>query len=136
LAQAAMPARSNGSSRWPAPKISALGIEEQRTRVILEFRRRRCPLPLRAHDYRVDARIVTEEVDDTLRVPLGALVREGNRWAVFVVRRGRAALQRVEAGPQDEAFRAVSGGVEQGDQVVLFPTAKVTDGVRVAIRQR
>ncbi len=135
LGQAAIPARVERVEPVARTKISALGIEEQRTRVILGFA---APLPaaLRAHDYRVDARIVTEAVDDTLRVPLGALVREGNRWAVFVVRSGRVRLQRVEAGLQDEAFRAVSGGVEKGDQVVLFPTAKVIDGVRVAIRQR
>jgi len=111
-------------------KVSALGIEEQRTRVILDFLE--APPPsLRAHDYRVDARIVVEEARDALRVPLGALFRDGEDWAVFVVRDGRARLQPVTLGPQDEGFRAVTGGVSAGDEVVLFPTAAVSDGTRL-----
>ena len=111
-------------------KVSALGIEEQRTRVILDFLE--APPPsLRAHDYRVDARIVVEDARDALRVPLGALFRDGEDWAVFVVRDGRARLQPVTLGPQDEGFRAVTGGVSAGDEVVLFPTAAVSDGTRL-----
>jgi HlyD family secretion protein len=116
-------------------KISALGIEEQRTRVILEFAGP-VPPPLRAHDFRVDARIVTEEVADTVRVPLGALFREGEAWAVFVVRDGRARIQRLAVGPQDEQFRAVSGGLNPGDRVILFPTSSMVDGARVDARPR
>ena len=111
-------------------KVSALGIEEQRTRVILEFIED-LPAPLRAHDYRVDARIVTADVPDTVRVPLGALVRDGEGWAVYVVREGRARLTPVILGPQDEEFRAVRSGLDVGDSVVLFPAPQLVDGARV-----
>lgn len=114
-------------------KISALGIEEQRTRIILEFAAP-VPVPLRAHDYRVDARIVTRELPDTVRVPLGAMFRAGDSWAVFVVEGDRARLRTVSAGPQDERHRAISANLQPGERVVLFPTAAVADGVRLAIR--
>jgi len=113
-------------------KVSALGIEEQRTNIILGFAEAPPPA-LRAHDFRVDVRIVAEEVQDGLRVPLGALFRQGEGWAVFVVREGRAWLQPVELGPQDERFRVVRGGLAEGDRVVLFPTSAVRDGVRLTL---
>jgi HlyD family secretion protein len=113
-------------------KVSALGIEEQRTNIILGFDEAPPPA-LRAHDFRVDVRIVAEEVQDGLRVPLGALFRQGEGWAVFVVREGRAWLQPVELGPQDERFRIVRAGLAEGDRVVLFPTSGVRDGVRLTL---
>lgn len=114
-------------------KVSALGIEEQRTNIVLDFVD--APPPsLRAHDFRVDVRIALEEVPDGLRVPLGALFRADEGWAVFTVREGRARLQTLEVGPQDERFRVVRKGLTEGDRVVLFPTPQVVDGVRVAAR--
>lgn len=111
-------------------KVSALGIEEQRTRIVLEFDEV-LPAPLRAHDYRVDARIVTAEVKDAVRVPLGALWREGSDWRVFVMEQGRARARPVAVGPQDEGFRAVTKGLQPGERVILFPTPSVTDEIRV-----
>lgn len=116
-------------------KVSALGIEEQRTRIVLEFDES-VPPPLRAHDYRVDARIVTAVAGDSVRVPLGALWREGSEWRVFVVEQGRARTRRVAVGPQDEGFRAVSSGLQPGERVILFPTASVKDEIRVRERPR
>jgi HlyD family secretion protein len=61
------------------------------------------------------------------------LFRQGEGWAVFVVREGRAWLQPVELGPQDERFRIVRAGLAEGDRVVLFPTSGVRDGVRLTL---
>jgi HlyD family secretion protein len=55
---------------------------------------------------------------------------------VFVVRDGRARIQRLAVGPQDEQFRAVSGGLNPGDRVILFPTSSMVDGARVDARPR
>ena len=111
-------------------KVSALGIEEQRSRIVFELIEP-VPAPLRAHDYRVDARIVTTEAQAAVRVPLGALWRQGEAWRVFVVEQGRARLRAVTLGPQDDNYRAITEGLEQGERVVVFPTAAVTDGIRV-----
>lgn len=114
-------------------KVSALGIEEQRTNVILQFVGAP-PAALRAHDFRVDVRIVADEARDALRIPLGAVVRQGEGWAVFVVEQGRARLRRVELGAQDEQFRVVTRGLAPGDRVVMFAGADVEDDRRVAVR--
>src|SRR5688572_18675690 len=60
-------------------KISALGVEEQRTNVILQFTEAATDKP-QAHDFRVDARVVVSEAKNALRAPLGALFRRGEGW--------------------------------------------------------
>mgnify|MGYP000099869069 FL=1 len=52
-------------------KVSALGIEEQRTNVVLSFDAPP-PAPLRVHDFRIDARVIVAERNEAVRVPLGA----------------------------------------------------------------
>lgn len=114
-------------------KVSALGVEEQRTNVILQFRDRDAARVL-GHDYRVDARVTVEEWADVLRVPLGALFRRGEQWLAYRVTDGRAVLTPVEAGAADGTYRVITSGLDEGDQVVLFPGSTVRDGLRVRAR--
>jgi HlyD family secretion protein len=114
-------------------KISALGVEEQRTNVILQFNPHP-PQPLQAHDFRVDARVVIDEAKNAIRVPLGALFRSGDGWAVYKVVDDKAVLTAVEPAQSDGRFRAITSGVTEGDQVIVFPSSAVSDGVRVTAR--
>jgi HlyD family secretion protein len=114
-------------------KISALGVEEQRTNVILHFNPHP-PEPLQAHDFRVDARVVIDEAKNAIRVPLGALFRHGDGWAVYKVVDEKAVLTPVEPAQSDGRLRAITSGVTEGDQVIVFPSSAVSDGVRVAPR--
>jgi HlyD family secretion protein len=115
-------------------KVSALGIEEQRVRTILSFTGLRAERRGLGHDYRVMARITTYETPNALRVPQGALFREGTQWAVFVVRNGRATLTRVEIGERNTNHAEVLKGLEAGDRVILHPSDRVSTGVRVEQR--
>lgn len=114
-------------------KVSALGVEEQRTNVILQFDDPAAGQSF-GHDFRVDARVAVEEQSNALRVPLGALFRQGDGWATYKVVDGRAVLTQVETGIPDENFRVVTSGLELGDIVILFPGPEVGDGARVASR--
>lgn len=114
-------------------KVSALGVEEQRTNVILQFTDRQAAGAL-GHDYRVDARVAVDEAPDALRIPLGALFRDGDGWATYKVVDGRVALTRLDTGIADENHRVVDSGLAAGDEVVLFPGPEIGDGARV--RQR
>jgi len=114
-------------------KISALGVEEQRTNVILQFDPH-APEQLQAHDFRVDARVIIDEAENAIRVPLGALFRNGNGWAVYKVVDDKAVLTTVEPTQSDGRFRAIASGVSEGEKVIVFPSSAITDGVRVTQR--
>jgi HlyD family secretion protein len=131
----ALPARVDRVEPVARTEISALGVEEQRTNVILQFD---TPPegPLQAHDYRVDARVVIDEAKNAVRVPLGALFRRGEQWALYKVLDGRATLTEVTVAQNDDRYRAVTTGVAEGDTVIVFPGNAVKDGVKVKAREQ
>lgn len=115
-------------------KVSALGVEEQRTNVILQFTGTN--EQLQAHDFRVDVRVVIREAKHTLRAPLGALFRHaGEGWALYTVVDGRAVLTDVEVAEADGRFRAIAAGVNEGDTVIVFPSGAITEGARIKPRR-
>jgi HlyD family secretion protein len=115
-------------------RVSALGIEEQRVKVQLEFAD---PPEARAglgDAFRVFARIVTWETDEALQVPISALFRVDGEWAVYRVEDGRARLSIVSLGQRTQAQAEVLSGLEAGDVVVAFPGDRIEEGSRVAAR--
>ena len=115
-------------------KISALGVEEQRVRVIVDFASPREAWQSLGDGYRVEARFVLWEGDDVLQLPTSALFREGEGWAVFVVEGGRARLTPVETGQRAGLATQVLSGLEAGTRVVSHPDDKIDDGTRVKPR--
>ena len=116
-------------------KISALGVEEQRTNVILQFTDAAVDKP-QAHDFRVDVRVVIREAKNAVRVPLGALFRHGDGgWALYKVVDGHAVLTEVQIAEADPHFRVVTAGVSEGDAVIVFPSASISDSTRVKPRK-
>lgn len=116
-------------------KTSALGIEEQRVRAILDLSASGEERRGLGHNYRVVARIAVERHDDVLLVPLGALFRHGADWAVFVADSdGRASLTTIEAGARDARNAVVLSGLSEGDRVILHPSDRVSDGVAITVR--
>jgi HlyD family secretion protein len=115
-------------------KVSALGIEEQRVNVVIDITAPRENWLRLGHGYRVEPRIVLWEAADVLRVPLSALFRHGERWAVFVESAGRAQLRDVEIGQGNGLEAEVRSGLESGERVVLHPGDRVSPGVRLEER--
>jgi HlyD family secretion protein len=115
-------------------KISALGVEEQRVRVIVDFAAPREAWQRLGDGYRVEARFVLWEADDVLQLPTSALFREGEGWAVFAVEGGRARLTQVETGQRAGLATQVLSGLAAGTRVVSHPDDKIDDGTRVKPR--
>ena len=113
-------------------KVSALGIEEQRVNVIADFTDAAVPL---GDGYRVEARIVTWEANDALKVPLSALFRQGRDWNVFVIKNGLAERRTIETGHRSAFEAEVLKGLQADEQVIVHPASQISDGVRVAISQ-
>jgi len=115
-------------------KISALGVEEQRVNVVVDFTD-----PVRAREslgdaYRVELRIVVWEREDVLEVPTSALFRRGDDWAVFTVEGGQARERVVDVGRRNGLAAEVLSGLEAGEEVIVHPSDAITDGVSVAER--
>jgi HlyD family secretion protein len=115
-------------------KVSALGIEEQRVRVILDFDGSSEAYMALGHDFRVYARITSWRSERVVRVPLSALFRQGDAWAVFRVADGRAKLALIETGHRNREAAEVLSGLKAADRIILHPSDRVQDGVAVAER--
>lgn len=115
-------------------KMSALGVEEQRVTIVLDFSENgEDDVPL-GDAYRVDARIVLWDAPDVLKLPTSALVRAGNRWTVYVVSAGRARRQVVDVGRLTGREAEVRSGLAEATMVVVHPSDLVRDGVRLVTR--
>ena len=112
-------------------KVSALGIEEQRVRIILALVNPGEAVDRLGHEFRVVVKIQVYESAKALRVPISALFRKGDSWAVFTVERGRARLVPVEIGQRNTAYAEVLRGLAEGAVVLMHPSDRIAEGVRV-----
>jgi HlyD family secretion protein len=115
-------------------KVSALGIEEQRVRTIIDFVDPPEAWPQLGHDYRVIVHVTIWSAQDVLMVPVAALFRKGEDWAVFAVRDGVARATAIKIGQRNGRMAEVQSGLAAGDRMVLHPSDRVKDGVTVAER--
>jgi HlyD family secretion protein len=115
-------------------KISALGVEEQRVNVIIDFDE---PYENRAglgDAYRVEVSVVVWEHPQVVKVPANALFRVGDDWAVFRVNDSKAHLTKVKIGQQNPNEAQVLEGLRPADRVIAHPGDKIIDGVAVIER--
>jgi HlyD family secretion protein len=115
-------------------KISALGVEEQRVNVVIDFTDPRSLWQLLGHGYRVEVAIVAWEDDDVLQVPVSALFRRGTQWAVYRVVDGAAAITPVTIGHDNGVSAEVLEGLQAGATIILYPGEQIEDGT--AVEQR
>ena len=129
-------------SRAGFVKPSALGVEEERTHVVLEPEltpRARVLLDRVGDLFHAEVAIEITRRDGVLGVPLGALVRtdgsdapgDVDRWQVYQVSRGKARLREVRLALLGDEYAEVLGGLDAGDRVVLYPGEDLREGMRV-----
>lgn len=117
-------------------KISSLGVEQQRVKVIvridredLDWLRKQRGLGL---GYRVRVRIITAANSDALIVPRSALFRGiGSTWQLYVVRDGRTQIQKVTVGILNDRYAEITDGLAEGDLVIRAPESELEEGQRV-----
>ena len=119
---------------WGFTKFSALGVEEQRVKVIIKFTDPPLQRQSLGHGFRVETRIVIWENNDTLTIPSSALFRQNQDWMVFVVKNGKAVLQKVSIGHNNGLQAQVLDGLDVGENLVLYPGAGLTNNNRVKKR--
>lgn len=117
-------------------KVSALGIEEQRVNLIIEFDAGSLTQALRlGHGYQLDVTVILWSKPDALRVPIGALFRgTDGGWRVFAVENGRARERPVKIGQINDEFGEVLDGLSENELVILNPGTALVDGKRIKKR--
>lgn len=116
-------------------KYSALGVEEQRVNVVIDFVSPPEQRKGLGHGFRVETRVVVWEDKSALTVPSSALFRNGGEWSVFAIESGRARHRPVEVGHNNGVEAEILSGIEAGERVILYPGAELADGVRVTQRK-
>ena len=119
-------------------KVSALGVEEQRVRVLVDVADAdKAPPEWRAigDGFRVGVRIITLSETAALKVPVSAVFPTahdgGAAQAVFTVEGGVARLRIVELGGRNGSEAWVRRGLSAGNTVVVYPPASLQAGQRV-----
>jgi HlyD family secretion protein len=117
-------------------KISALGVEEQRVRVLIDLTSPPEQWRALGDGFRVGVHIVTRSLPKAVKAPVSAVfpLPEGGN-AVFVVQGGRARLTPVQLGARNGQEAWVESGVAPGAQVIVYPPAATRDGLRVKPRR-
>jgi HlyD family secretion protein len=116
-------------------KVSALGVEEERTEVTGDFE----SLPsglldrLGSH-FHVDVKILLGRFENALILPAGAIFRVGSEWAVYRVENDTAHETRVQIQNRNNEEVMIGQGLTDGDRVVNFPGDLLNDGVPLSIR--
>jgi HlyD family secretion protein len=114
-------------------KLSALGVEEQRVNVIIDFNDPAAARQL-GDGYRVEVRVVTWETAHALKIPTSSLFKTGDNWSVFRIVDDRAVLCRVEIGQRNSIEAEVLFGLSESEKIIVHPSDEVTDGVRITAR--
>ncbi|WP_027055709.1 hypothetical protein [Mesorhizobium erdmanii] len=114
-------------------KISALGVEEQCVWVVVDRTSPRETWACLEDSYRVEVKIVVEENDHAIVVPIGALFRRGDAWSVFVVEAGRVHLRETQVARLSARVAAVAQGVHPGE-IVVYPPASLAQGSKVKLQ--
>lgn len=147
----AQPGRRAVIERWGGPpvagrvrhvepaaftKVSALGIEEQRVRVVVDLEETPAAWQAMGDGFRVTLRVITQAVDAAVMVPVGALFPIGDGGTgVYRLDEGRARLQPVELGGRNGTDAWVRSGLQAGQVVIVYPPPTVAEGRRVEVRR-
>ncbi len=116
-------------------KVSALGVEEQRVRTTIDLVGPPDAWEALGHEFRVIVHVTIWKAESALRVPVGALFRKGDDWAVFAMKDGTARATVVKIGQRNNRIAEVQAGLSEGDRVILHPSDRIRDGTAVAERE-
>jgi HlyD family secretion protein len=130
-------------------KVSALGVEEQRVRVLVAIISPQTEWKALGDAYRVSVRIVTLAEGKALQVPVSAVFplpatssdRSSGRpmdqpnFAVFIVDGGRVRQSPIQLGARNGSFAWIRSGLTIGQQVIVYPPPTVKHGSRVSERK-
>ena len=116
-------------------KTSALGVEEQRVRVLVDFTPPTAEGRFIGDRFRVEGRIELWQTPRALTIPAGSLFRHGSDWAVFRNDHGIARSVNVQIGHHNGEVAEILGGLQEGAEIVIYPPDSVRENKRIRPRR-
>lgn len=124
-------------------KVSALGVEEQRVRVVIDLSSPREQWLALGDGFRVGVRVITLVQEQVLQVPVSAVFplaavdaeAKAPVYAVFAMEEGRARTVRVSLAGRNGSTAWLRDGLSPGAHVIVYPPSAVRDGARVRERK-
>ena len=112
-------------------KVSALGVEEQRVKVIADITSPAEQWQRLGDAYAVTSKFILWQAEQVLQIPANTLFRVENDMSVFVVENGETKRQKVIVGQRGGIRVEVLKGLKVGDVVVTHPDKNISDGSQV-----
>lgn len=117
-------------------RVSSLGVQEQRVNVIVDLDSPRTQWQALGDGYRVEAQLLVNTSEHTLRIPESAVFKQGSTWATFVHRDDQVFLTKITVGLRNATWVEVSGGLKENEQVILHPSDRIYDGQQAVPRRK
>ncbi len=125
-------ARVTRISKAAFTKQSALGVEEERTEVTLDLNAVPASIMSRVGSgFHIEVVIELSRHDHVLKVPAGAVFRDGKNWAVYRNVEHRARSTQVSIGAQGEQETVITSGLSEGETVIVYPGDLIKEGARI-----
>jgi len=123
-------------------KISALGVEEQRVKVIMGISTQYNSRKQLGHGFRVESRFILWSSDKVLQIPNSALFRDNgiapasiqDNWAVYVIKGNKLQKRLVKIGHRNNLVAEVIAGLVEGEPVVSYLSNELKEDIRVEVR--
>jgi HlyD family secretion protein len=112
-------------------KISALGVEQQRVKVIISFDNKKFNL---RPETSLDVKIITQEHKKVLTIPERSIFKDKDKWFVFILNsESKLELKEVKIGLKNEDNAEIVKGLEENQIIVLEPDNQLKEGQKVKI---
>ncbi|MBE9527227.1 MAG: HlyD family efflux transporter periplasmic adaptor subunit [Proteobacteria bacterium] len=121
-------------------KVSALGVEEQRVKVIVSIHLHSGLPPHKIGDgFRIEARFILWQADKVLQIPNSALfidklTENKKQWSVYVIDDGRLKKRAVKIGHKNNLMAEVLEGLVENEVLVSYLSNDLEEDLKVEIR--
>ncbi|HMU85845.1 MAG TPA: secretion protein HlyD, partial [Leptospiraceae bacterium] len=110
-------------------KISGLGVEERRVRVLADIISPREKWKTLGDNFRLECEVIHYRQDGALVIHSGALFRDQEGWSVFRVEKGKAHKTKVQVERRGSTQSMIKSGLAEGDEVIVYPGEQIKEGV-------
>ena len=124
-------------------KVSALGVDEQRVKVIISLDSDPSLYQGIKDGFRVETRFVLWQSDHVLQVPNSAIFHEQyasensqKLWYVYVIEDNHLHKRAVKIGHRNNMMAEVVSGLEENEAVVSFLSNDMREGLKVVVKSK